>query len=79
MSRYAGVEELCLTQTDMLPPLSMMTEAFAAVCSYSAWRRHFAGWAAHAMGSALFAQWLVFVLPFPDLIPDSGIGGVNLF
>ena len=23
--------------------------------------------------------WLVLVLPFPDLVPDSGIGGVNLF
>jgi hypothetical protein len=23
--------------------------------------------------------WRVLVLPFPDLVPDSGIGGVNLF
>jgi hypothetical protein len=52
MSRYAGMEELRQTQVTIWPHLTVMAKAIATVCSYPVWRRHFAGWAAGAIGSA---------------------------
>jgi hypothetical protein len=52
MSRYAGMEELRQARVTIWPHLTVMAKAIATVYSYTVWRRHFAGWAAGAIGSA---------------------------